>query len=389
MPEKRRICVVTGSRAEYGLLYWLIHDLARDPEVELQLAVTGMHLSPEFGLTYRVIEQDGFRIDARVEMLLSSDTPSGIAKSMGLGVGGFADAFERLQPDLVVVLGDRFEILAATQAALVFNIPVAHIAGGDVTEGAYDDAMRHSITKMAHIHFVTNSVAAERVRLMGEDPAQVHDVGSPGIDYIRRLRPLGRRELETDLNCTFGPRNLLITFHPVTLEPGKSGQYFDELLRALDALGPDVGLFFTMPNADGGGRVLMTMVQAFVEPRANARAFTSLGQVRYLSLMAQVDAVVGNSSSGLYEAPSLHKPTVNIGSRQSGRLMADSVICCEPERQAISTAIAEALRKDCRHAVNPYGDGHASERIAAVLKEIEDPRKLLKKRFHGAETRSA
>jgi UDP-hydrolysing UDP-N-acetyl-D-glucosamine 2-epimerase len=385
MTEKRRICIVTGSRAEYGLLFWLIHDLHHDPEIDLQLVVTGMHLSPEFGLTYRTVEHDGFRIDARVEMLLSSDTPSGIAKSIGLGVIGFADAYERLRPDVVVVLGDRFEILAAVEAALVFNIPVAHIGGGDVTEGAYDDAMRHSITKMAHIHFVTNSVAAERVRRMGEDPQHVHDVGSPGIDFIRRLQPLGRAALAEDLNCQFQARNLLLTFHPVTLEPGESEKYFEELLCALDSLGNDVGLFFTMPNADGGGRALMDRVKAFVETRRHARLYTSLGQSRYLSLMAQVDAVVGNSSSGLYEAPSLHKPTVNIGSRQRGRLMADSVISCEPNRQAIAAAIQRAFALDCGNTVNPYGDGYASERIATVLKTIPNPHTLLKKRFHLAE----
>ena len=381
MASRRRICVVTGSRAEYGLLYWLIRDLHDDPEIELQLIATGMHLSPEFGLTYRAIEKDGFCIDERVEMLVSSDTPTGVAKSIGLGVMGFADAFARLAPDIIVVLGDRFEILAAAQAALVAGIPIAHIAGGDTTEGSYDEAIRHSITKMAHLHFVTNEVAAQRVRQMGEEPARVHNFGSPGIDGIRQMKLLGREDLARDLDCEFAARNLLITFHPVTLEPGASEKQFAALLGALDALGPDVGLFFTMPNADTGGRRLTAMVHEYVASRPCARAYVSLGQARYLSLMAQVDAVVGNSSSGLYETPSLKKPTVNIGDRQTGRLAAASVIHCEPEADAILSAIKAAFVLDCSHTVSPYGDGHASERIAAVLKSIPDPRPLLRKRF--------
>jgi UDP-hydrolysing UDP-N-acetyl-D-glucosamine 2-epimerase len=386
MTAKRRICVVTGSRAEYGMLYWLIRDLHEDLEVELQLVVTGMHLSSEFGLTYKTIQEDGFFINERVEMIVSSDTPSGIAKSIGLGVIGFGDAFARLNPEIVVVLGDRFEILAAAQAALVANIPLAHIVGGDTTEGSYDEAIRHSITKMAHIHFVTNSIAAQRVRQMGENPAHIHNVGSPGIDNIRRLRLLSRDELARDLNCAFQPRNLLITFHPVTLEPTDSGKQFSTLLDALHALGNGVGLFFTKPNADTGGRRLMTMMDTFVTSHPQAWAFSSLGQLRYLSLMAQVDAIVGNSSSGLYEAPSLQKPSVNIGDRQKGRLLADSVICCAPTRQAIIAAITEAFTRDCSRAVNPYGDGDASERIAALLKGIPEPRKLLKKHFYMLES---
>jgi UDP-hydrolysing UDP-N-acetyl-D-glucosamine 2-epimerase len=386
MTAKRRICVVTGSRAEYGLLYWLIRDLHEDLKVELQLVVTGMHLSSEFGLTYKTIEEDGFPINERVEMIVSSDTASGIAKSIGLGVIGFGDAFARLNPEIVVVLGDRFEILAAAQAALVANIPLAHIVGGDTTEGSYDEAIRHSITKMAHVHFVTNSIAAQRVRQMGENPAHVHNVGSPGIDNIRRLRLLGRDELARDLNCTFQTRNLLITFHPVTLEPTDSEKQFSALLDALDALGDGVGLFFTKPNADTGGRRLMTMIDRFVTSRPCAWAFTSLGQLRYLSLMAQMDVIVGNSSSGLYEAPSLKKPSVNIGDRQKGRLLADSVICCTPARQAIITAITEAFARDCSRTVNPYGNGDASERIAALLKGIPEPRKLLKKHFYMLES---
>jgi UDP-N-acetylglucosamine 2-epimerase (non-hydrolysing)/GDP/UDP-N,N'-diacetylbacillosamine 2-epimerase (hydrolysing) len=383
--QKRKICVVTGSRADYGLLYWILRDLRDSAEVDLQLIATGMHLAPEFGLTYRVLEQDGFRIDARVEMLVSSDTPSGVAKSIGLGVIGFCDAYERLLPDIVVLLGDRFEIFAAAQAALISIIPIAHIAGGDTTEGAYDEAMRHSITKMSHVHFVTNVAAARRVCQLGEDPAHVHNFGSPGIDYVRRLKLLTRSELERDLGIAFRTRNLLVTFHPVTLSPGESDKHLNSLFSALDQLGEDVGLFFTHPNADTGGRRLMQMIDEYVAKRKNAKAFTSLGQLRYLSMMAQVDVVVGNSSSALYEAPSMRKPSVNIGDRQRGRLMADSVISCDADSESVVGAIQSAFEYDCSGTVNPYGDGHASERIAAVLKALPDPAALLKKRFYAYE----
>jgi len=352
-----------------------------DPDLELQVIATGMHLSPEFGLTYRVLEQDGFRISEKVEMLLSSDTPVGIAKSMGLGVIGFADALECLSPDILLLLGDRFEILAAAQAALVARIPIAHIAGGDTTEGAFDEAIRHSITKMAHLHFVTNEQAARRVRQLGEDPARVFNVGSPGIDQIVRLDFLGRRELEDALDFRFRQRNLLVTFHPVTLESRPVAEQFNALIEALDLLGPDVGVVFTLPNSDTDGRVLIRMIEEYVSTRPQAKAYTSLGQLRYLSLVAQVDAVVGNSSSGLYEVPSFKKPTVNIGDRQKGRLQAFSVINCEAERDSIVEAVSTAFELDCSQTVNPYGDGRSSERIVAELKREPDYRSLIKKHF--------
>lgn len=382
MDAKRRICVVTGSRAEYGLLYWIIHDLHRDPLVDLQLVVTGMHLSPEFGRTVQVIENDGFPIAERVDMLVSSDTPAGVAKSIGLGVIGFADAFSRLQPDVVLLLGDRFEIFAAAQAALVANVPIAHVAGGDTTEGAFDEALRHSITKMAHLHFVTNEAAARRVRQMGEDPSSVHLVGSPGLDTMRRARFLERAVLERELGVKFRERNLLVTFHPVTLELESTPHQFRELLDALDDLGESFGLFLTKANADTGGRDLNATLDRWAAARPRARVFASLGQMHYLSLMAQVDVIVGNSSSGLYEAPTLKKPTVDIGSRQRGRPAAGSVVHCEPTRAAIGAAITQALHLDCSRTVNPYGDGNSAERILAELKRIADPRKLLLKRFH-------
>ena len=379
---KRRVCVVTGSRAEYGLLSNVMRGIQQDDDLDLLVIATGMHLSPEFGLTWRVIEEDGFAIDAKVEMLLSSDSPVGIAKSIGLGTMGCAEALDRLKPDLLVLLGDRFEILAAAQAALIARIPVAHIAGGDTTEGAFDEAIRHSITKMAHLHFVTNEEAAKRVRQLGEDPAHIHVVGSPGIDQIRRLKLLSRAELSQELGFTFKEKNLLVTFHPVTLDDVSAKQQFQELLDALDQLGNETGVIFTKPNADTDGRVIIGMVDDYVATRPHARAYTSLGQLRYLSAMAQVNAVVGNSSSGLYEAPSFGKPTVNIGDRQKGRLQASSVLNCGAVAGKIRAAIGEALTRDCTGTVNPYGDGHSSERIVSLIKQVADPKALLKKHFY-------
>lgn len=378
---KRKICVVTGSRAEYGLLYWLMKEIQADPDLQLQVVATGMHLSPEFGLTYKVIESDGFTLDAKVEMLLSSDTPVGIAKSMGLGVIGFAEALDRLRPDILVLLGDRYEILAAAQAALVARIPIAHIAGGDVTEGAFDEAIRHSITKMSHLHFVTNEAAACRVRQLGESAKHIFNVGSPGVDYIKRLNLLNREELEEALDFRLREKNLLVTFHPVTLDAQPAETQFQELLTALDSFGQDIGIIFTKPNADTDGRAIIRLMDHYVAAHPNARAYTSLGQLRYLSAMAQVDAVVGNSSSGLYEVPSFGIPTVNVGDRQKGRLQAASVINCGADAGAIEKAIRRALDSDCSGAVNPYGDGTSSARIKDCLKRIAEPAALLKKHF--------
>lgn len=379
--SKCKICVVTGSRAEYGLLYWLMKEIQDDHELALQIIATGMHLSPEFGLTYKVIEEDGFKIDVKVEMLLSSDTSVGIAKSIGLGVIGFADALELLRPDILVLLGDRYEILAASQAALIAKIPVAHIAGGDTTEGAFDEAIRHSITKMSHLHFVTNEVSAQRVRQLGEDPAHIYVVGSPGIDQIKRLKLLGREELEQDIDFKFKAKNLLITFHPVTLGCRSSDSDFQKLLNALDGLSDEIGLIFTKPNADTEGRLLMKMIDSYVTAHPNTRAYTSLGQLRYLSIIAQVDAVVGNSSSGLYEVPSFKKATVNIGERQKGRLQASSVINCIADTESIVKSINEAFVRDCSNTVNPYGNGDSSQRIITEIKKITDYKPLLKKHF--------
>ncbi|MDD3024824.1 MAG: UDP-N-acetylglucosamine 2-epimerase [Syntrophomonadaceae bacterium] len=378
----RKICVVTGSRAEYGLLYWLLQGIAEDPELDLQIIATGMHLSPELGLTYRVIEKDGFTINAKVEMLLSSDSPVAVTKSLGLGIIGMADALEVLLPDIVVVLGDRYEIFAAAQAAMIARIPLAHIAGGDITEGAMDEAIRHSISKMAHLHFVTNAAAAERVRRLGENPNHIYNVGSPGIDYIKRLAVIPRRELARLLDFEFKDKNLLITFHPVTLDPIPSSEQLRELLAALDSLPHETGLIFTKANADMEGQIINQMIENFVASHSNARLYSSLGQLLYLNTITYVDAVVGNSSSGLYEVPSFKKPTVNIGDRQKGRMQAASVINCPPRADRILEAISRAFSLDCSDTLNPYGDGNSSKRVIQILKSISAYQDLLKKHFY-------
>lgn len=380
----RKICVVTGTRAEYGLLRWVMQGIQEVPELTLQVITTGMHLSPEFGLTWRDIEADGFRINRKVEMLLSSDTPVGVAKSMGLGLIGFADALQALQPDILVVLGDRFEILSAVAAALVARIPVAHLHGGETTEGATDEAIRHSITKMSHLHFVAAEEYRRRVIQLGEHPDRVFLVGGLGTDSILKLDLLDRPTLERALDFKFGRRNLLITFHPVTLEQGTAAEQMTELLAALDML-EDTHLIFTMPNADTDGRVLFQLIEDFVARHPQtAKAFTSLGQLRYLSIVAQVDAMVGNSSSGLAEAPSFKKGTINIGDRQAGRLKAKSIIDCRPDRQAIADALAQlyspAFQELLKSVRNPYGEGGASKKIVEVLRRYS-LEGLLKKSF--------
>lgn len=384
----KKICVVTGTRAEYGLLRWVMEGIRQSPLLELQLIATGMHLSPEFGLTVQAIQADGFHVDRQVETLLSSDSPVGVTKSMGLGLIGFADTLAELQPDLMLVLGDRYEIFAAAAAAMVARIPIAHLHGGETTEGAFDEAIRHSITKMAHLHFVAAEDYRRRVIQLGEDPERVFLVGGLGIDNIRKLDLLDRQSLETALGFKFGRRNLLITFHPVTLEPGTAAEQVAELLAALEIL-EDTHLIFTMPNADTDGRVLIRMIQDFVARHPHcAKAFTSLGQLRYLSTVAQVDAVVGNSSSGLAEVPSFKKPTINIGDRQKGRLRATSVIDCAPDRAAILAALGEmatpTFQARLEATVNPYGNGGASETIVATLESLaaQPFDLLLKKRFH-------
>ena len=380
----RKICVITGTRAEYGLLRWVMQGIKDDADLDLQVIVTGMHLSPEFGLTYKAIEADGFSIDRKVEMLTSSDTPVGIAKSMGLGMIGFADALSEMTPDLIVVLGDRFEIFSLVTAALVARIPVAHLHGGESTEGVIDEAFRHSITKMSHLHFVAASEYKNRVIQLVEQPEHVFLVFGLGIDNINRLKLIERNILEADLGFKFDKRNLLITFHPVTLEKASSVKQMQELLAALGKL-EETQLIFTMPNADTDGRALIKMVEQFASQHSNAHAFTSLGQLRYLSCLAQVDGVVGNSSSGLAEVPSFKKGTINIGDRQRGRLQATSVINCEATQQNISDAIytlySPNFQMDLSQVRNPYGEGGASEEIVRIIKSVTLDC-LIKKHFY-------
>ena len=342
-----------------------------------------MHLSPEFGLTVKEIEADGFPIAERVEMLLSSDTEVGVSTSIGLGVMGFASTFSRLEPDILVLLGDRFEILAAAIAAVVARIPIAHIHGGESSEGAIDESFRHAITKMSHIHFPAVDLYARRIRQMGEDPEKIFTCGAPGLDNIYDLKLPGREELSGELGISLRHPIALITYHPVTLEENTASPHIANLLGAL--LGRGLTLLFTYANADAGGRVINQMIDNFVKHEPNAHVFPNLGQRRYLGLLNIADVMVGNSSSGIIEAPSFKLPVVNIGDRQRGRVRAANVIDCGVERDEIAEALDQALGKDFKerlsHLVNPYGSGQASARIVAVLKGVSIGERFLKKRF--------
>ncbi|MEQ1530170.1 MAG: UDP-N-acetylglucosamine 2-epimerase [Methylococcales bacterium] len=382
---KRKICIVTGSRAEYGLLYWLLKEIQQDDELQLQLIATGMHLSPEFGLTWQQIAADGFIINRKVEMLMSSDTPIGISKSLGLGIIGFADALHDLQPDIVLVLGDRFEIFAAVQAAMLLRVPIAHVHGGELTEGAVDDAIRHAITKMAHLHFTATETYRQRVLQLGEQPDRVFNVGAPGLDNLYRLQLLDKNALEQAIDFKLGSRNILVTFHPVTLEQATAAEQFGQLLMALDYF-PELRIIFTHPNADTDGRVIISMINDYQQRHPDRVAsFVSLGSLRYLSVLPFMTAVVGNSSSGLLEAPGFKIGTINIGDRQKGRLAADSVIHCEPEFGSLLAAFqrlfSEQFSSLLKQVENPYGQGGASIKIKNILKQ-QPLAGLLKKHFY-------
>jgi len=360
-----------------------MQEVLNHPELELQIIVTGMHLSPEFGLTYQDIEADGFRIDRKIEILTSSDTPVGVSKSMGLGMISFAEAYAELRPDLVLVLGDRFEIFSAVSAAMVARLPIAHLHGGETTEGVIDEAIRHSITKMSHLHFVATEEYGRRVVQLGEDRSRVFVVGGLGIDCISRIKLMTCAELESSLGLSFEKKNLLVTFHPVTLETGAAATQMQELLSGLEGMS-DARIIFTLPNADMGGREIMRLVYDFVAKNPNAKAFESLGQLRYLSCIACVDGVVGNSSSGLTEVPSFRKGTINIGSRQEGRLQAASVINCAPERDDIRAALSRLYSPEFQSQLtkvkNPYGVPGASGRIVDIIASANLDG-ILKKRF--------
>lgn len=381
---KRKICVVTGTRAEYGLLYWLMKEIEADSELQLQLIVTGMHLSPEFGLTYQTIEKE-FKIDKKIEMLLSSDTSIGISKSMGLAQISFAESYEELKPDILVVLGDRYEIFSAVSAAMISRIPIAHLHGGEITEGAFDESIRHSITKMSHLHFTATEEYRNRVIQLGEHPSRVFNVGGMGIENIKRLKLLSKDEFEKSINLKLNKKNILATFHPVTLENSTAKEQFQELLNAIDTL-RDTNIIFTKANSDTDGRIINQMIDEYVSKNSyRSVCFTFLGQLRYLSALQFVDAMVGNSSSGLAEAPSFKIGTINIGDRQKGRIKAVSVIDCESIKEEILKAFDKLYSDDFKDLLkttkNPYGDGCASGKIIEEIKKVY-LQNILKKSFY-------
>ena len=379
----KTIGVVTVARSDYGTYLPVLQRIQEDPDLRSHLIVAGMHLSPEFGLTVRAIEQDGFEINERIEMLLSSDTPEGVAKSMGLGTIGFAQAYARLHPDILLVLGDRFEMHAAVVAAVPFKIPVAHIHGGESTEGAIDDAIRHSITKMSHLHFVATEAYAQRVIQMGEEPWRVVVSGAPSLDNLRRVGLFGREELEKQYRIDLRALFLLVTYHPVTLEYEQTEMQVRELLAALEEL--DATIIFTYPNADTRARLIIQMIRGFTAGRQQAHLVVNFGTEGYFSMMKYATAMVGNSSSGIIEAASFNLPVVNIGNRQRGRLRGKNVIDVGYTRAEILAGIEKAISPEFRATlsdmVNPYGDGHAAERIVDKLKHVKLGDELLLKPF--------
>lgn len=372
--NKTKVAVFTGTRAEYGLLFWLLKDIQSDPTLQLQLLVSGMHLSPEFGETFKQIELDGFFIDEKIEILLSSDSAVGTAKSMGLGVLGFADALARLSPDVLVILGDRFEALAAAQTAMILRVPVIHLHGGEITEGAYDDAIRHAITKLSYLHGTSTEVYRQRVIQLGEAPERVKNIGAIGLDHLKRAQFMDKLTLSDSLDFSLTQPYFLVTYHPVTLGEEAPESSFQALLEALDVYS-EYQVILTYPNADDGGRRIIPMLEAYATAnRKRVLAIPSLGQVRYLSAVKHASVVIGNSSSGIIEVPSFDVPTVNIGVRQQGRLAAKSVLHCPANKQAIEQAIKIAITRgykaDNEVIDNPYGQGDSSEQVIAMIKSL-------------------
>ncbi|PHX05788.1 UDP-N-acetylglucosamine 2-epimerase [Vibrio splendidus] len=383
MQTHKKVAVFTGTRAEYGLLFWLLKDIQSDPALTLQLLVSGMHLSPEFGDTYKQIEKDGFLIDEKIEILLSSDSPVGTAKSMGLGVLGFADALSRLAPDVLVILGDRFEALTAAQTAMILRIPIIHLHGGEITEGAYDDAIRHAITKLSYLHGTSTDEYRNRVIQLGESPERVKNVGAIGLDHLNRGSFMTISELSESLNFDLTGPYFVVTYHPVTLGDESPEDSFQALLDALDEY-PNHQIILTYPNADDGGRRIIPMLEAYAAKQpSRVLAIPSLGQIRYLSSVKHAAAVIGNSSSGIIEVPAFDVPTVNIGSRQKGRLAAKSVLNCEPSLASITEAISDAVKRnyklDGETIINPYGQGNTSGQVIEMLKSLRFERS---KAFH-------
>ena len=369
----RKICVITGTRAEFGLLRPLIELIANDKELQLQLIATGMHLSPEFGYTLNEITEAGFMVDKKVECLLSSDSSIGVSKTIALAISGFADALAELTPDLVVVLGDRTEILGAVIATAMANIPIAHLYGGETTEGAYDEAIRHSITKFSHLHFTSTEAYRKRVIQLGEHPDTVFNVGAIGLDAIKKLPLLDRAAFEQSIGFKLKKRNVLITYHPVTLEKEAPIETFENVLTALDEL-TDTTLIFTHANSDKNGRIINKMITEYVSSHKDkAVEFKSLGQLRYLSALQFVDFVIGNSSSGMTEVPAFYIPTINIGDRQKGRINCESVINSNNSLEDIKKSITFALDKTFREKIQQqellYGNGTTAEKILQIIKE--------------------
>lgn len=379
-----RITVFTGTRAEYGLLKPLIQEIQKSEILELQLLVTGMHLSPEFGYTVNQIVDDGFPIAKKVECIVSSDSAAGVTKSIGLALIGFADALEELKPDLAIILGDRSEMLAAATASMIANIPIAHIHGGDTTEGAYDEGIRHSITKMSYWHFPSTEVYRKRIIQLGEAPDRVHNVGAISLDSIKNLKLLNKQEFEEAINFKLGGKNILITYHPVTLEKNSPKDQFSTILEALNELLPSANLIFTYANSDKGGRIINKMIEEYVmRNKDNSIAYKSLGQLRYLSALQFMDAVIGNSSSGVVEVPYFNIPTINIGDRQKGRIAPLSVLHTPCKQKDILSSLKKAFDPSflasIRHQEQVYGSGNSTEKIMQV---ISSPITSIKKKFY-------
>ncbi|MDF2803980.1 MAG: UDP-N-acetyl glucosamine 2-epimerase [Anaerocolumna sp.] len=388
---KKKICVLTATRAEYGLLKPIIEKLQLIPEFDVKVVATGAHVSPEFGLTYKEIEKDGIMIDKKIDILLSADTPAAISKSMGLAMIGFADYFESHRPDMLIVLGDRYETLAVATVAMNLRIPIAHLYGGETTEGAIDESIRHAITKLSFLHFTSIEEYRNRVIQLGEDPERVFCVGAIGIENILNEKLMSKPELEKSINFQLDKPYAMVTFHPVTLEDNRAEEQVRALLEVC-ALYRDIKFIFTKANADAGGRLINNLIDDFIDKNDHTIAFTSLGMTRYLSALKYCTMVIGNSSSGLVEAPSFDVPTVNIGDRQKGRLQASNVINCKPIKDEIKNAIEVALSKEfkqkAKNTINPYGDGNTSQKIVDTIKDfILSDKVNLKKKFYDCEVK--
>ncbi len=378
-----KICVVTGTRADYGLLYYPLKEIQKSAKLELQLIATGSHLSRKFGLTYKKILEDGFTIKQKVKLPLKSNKESDICNSVSVAIKKLSKSYQKLKPDLLLILGDRYEILAATEAAMLSNIPIAHIAGGDITEGAIDESIRHAITKMSHIHFVTNKDALKRVKLMGENPEHIYNVGSPGIDMIKNMQYLSRDDFFKKISFAPKKKNCIVTYHPTTINEDEFiEKEIDIILSTLAKLPQDHGFIITGANSDLKGEIFNKKIIEFVRKKENMKFFMSLGQELYLNSLKHCDCVIGNSSSGLYEAPSFNIPTVNIGDRQKGRICAKSVFNCDLDNSDIYNTITKALKSKLTNIVNPYGAGDSAKKITKILTDIKEPKDLLRKKFY-------